>query len=111
MWLLAGFLSLANAKDLQVSSIALITIAKLFALYLVVANSIRDTQDIKWIIGGLLLALASSPCWASIKESPVDTPVSLFWEKRQRSSSTASQTTLPTVARGQFVTPMLCPCT
>jgi len=57
-WLIAGFLSLENAKDWQVSSIALISLAKLFVLYLVVANSIHNLRDVKWIIGGLLLALA-----------------------------------------------------
>jgi putative inorganic carbon (HCO3(-)) transporter len=56
-WLITGCFSLVNAKDWQLSSIELITMGKLFIFYLVVANSIHDTSDIKWVISGLLLAL------------------------------------------------------
>jgi O-antigen ligase len=57
VWLIAGCLSLVNAKDLQVSMIALISITKGFILYLVVANSVEDSQEIKLLIGGVLLSL------------------------------------------------------
>lgn len=77
-WLIAGFLSLANAKDLQVSIIALISLAKLFVLYLVVANSIHDLRDVKWIIGGLLLALAFEAL-LGVYEGITETPVGLWF--------------------------------
>jgi putative inorganic carbon (HCO3(-)) transporter len=57
-WLIAGSLSFVNAKDLQVATIELIAMAKLFVLYLVVANSVYDEQDARWLLGGLLLALS-----------------------------------------------------
>jgi O-antigen ligase len=56
--LAAGVFSLVNAQDLQVSMIALVSMGKAFLLYLVVANSIENSQDAAWLVGGMLVALA-----------------------------------------------------
>ena len=37
--------------------IGLISMAKAFVLYLVVANSVEDSRDARWLMGGVLLAL------------------------------------------------------
>jgi putative inorganic carbon (HCO3(-)) transporter len=58
-WLAASALSLANARDVGVAAIQIIGMGRLFLLYLVVANSVEDEEDVQWLVTGLLLGLLS----------------------------------------------------
>jgi putative inorganic carbon (HCO3(-)) transporter len=56
-WLVATGFSLANARDTDIAAIQMIAMGKLFLLYLVVANSVEDGEDVKWVVGGLFLGV------------------------------------------------------
>jgi putative inorganic carbon (hco3(-)) transporter len=56
-WLGASALSGLNASEVDVTLIQVGQMAKLLLLYLVVANSIEDEVDIKWLMQGLLLGV------------------------------------------------------
>jgi putative inorganic carbon (HCO3(-)) transporter len=53
-WLVASALSAANARDMGLTLIQVAQMARLLLLYLVVANSIKDETDIKWLVWALL---------------------------------------------------------
>lgn len=57
VWVFASALSLANAGQLDVALIQLGIMAKLWLLYIVVANSIKNEMDIKWLVFALLLGV------------------------------------------------------
>ncbi len=57
VWLLAGALSALSAREMDLVWIQMGETAKLFLLYIVVANSIRTTADIKWLVWALLLGV------------------------------------------------------
>jgi putative inorganic carbon (HCO3(-)) transporter len=54
-WIIAGGLSAIGTAQVDASLIALFQMVKLLLLYLIVANSIEDEENVKWIIIGLLL--------------------------------------------------------
>lgn len=56
-WLIASSLSLLPARDIDAALLELISMVKLFLLFLVVANSIEEPQDLKWLIAGLITGL------------------------------------------------------
>jgi|GEM_PF-1600895 len=56
-WLAASGYTLVNARETGLVAIQLIAMSKLFVCYLVVANSVEDKEDVKWIVRGLLLGL------------------------------------------------------
>ncbi|MCJ7585820.1 MAG: hypothetical protein MUO30_13765, partial [Anaerolineales bacterium] len=56
-WLVASALSAVNAKDLDLTVMQIGQMAKLLLLYIVVASSIKDKTDIKWVIRALLLGV------------------------------------------------------
>ena len=54
-WLVASALSAVNAREVDLTMIQIGQMAKLFLLYIVVANSIEDETDIKWLVWALLV--------------------------------------------------------
>ena len=56
-WLVASALSAVNAKELDLTVMQIVQMAKLLLLYIVVANSIKDEADIKWLVQALLLGV------------------------------------------------------
>ncbi len=57
LWLAASGYTLVNAREPELAAIQLTAMTKLFVCYIVVANSVEDTEDLKWIMRGLLLGL------------------------------------------------------
>lgn len=56
-WLIAGALSLINARRLDPAAIQMIIMGKLILLYFVVANNVEDEKDVKWLVSGLALGV------------------------------------------------------
>ncbi len=56
-WLVASALSAVNAREVDLTVMQIGQMAKLWLLYIVVANSIRDETDIKWLVRALLLGV------------------------------------------------------
>lgn len=56
-WLTISALSVVNAKDVEIAAIQLIAMGRLFLIYLVVANSLEDEADVKWLTSGFLLGI------------------------------------------------------
>lgn len=54
-WLLAGILSAVNTTEVDLVAIQMGETAKFLLIYMVVANSIRDKTDVKWLLRALLL--------------------------------------------------------
>jgi len=56
-WLVASAFAVVNARAIEVAAIQMITTGKLFLLYFVIANSVKDETDAKWPVGGSLLGV------------------------------------------------------
>lgn len=58
MWIVFSFLSALSAHDVNLVVMQAGQMVKLFILYIVIANTIRDENDVKWLVGALILGAA-----------------------------------------------------
>jgi O-antigen ligase len=78
VWIVASALSLINARDVDVATIQTIGMGRLFLLYFVVANTVADEDDMKWLIAGLFLGLLSQAL-LGFYQGTVGRPLGLFF--------------------------------
>lgn len=56
-WLLANALSIINSKQIDISVLQVGNMFKLWLLYIIVANSIENETDVKWVMRALILGV------------------------------------------------------